>query len=711
MSCAPSPSKFEFSEPTKRPIEEHLPSLPDRALVAYIQDNRNRARRLLTQHRKQVVHSQRADALRDHLELNTVPDYSDTFPGSAPSTGVEVQHQSLQRNLELKQAVLKVIQAKSEAKEEWLKKGPDLTLSTRFVPTGLAVGLAQSLVDYYQQQQGINEARGQVLQALSNYVEVRQEILFQTTDLYHKIKSLKQRQSVLELNQRLGRRYRRVVRSRERHGLLQVNQTPNAFKQFHQAQEKLRAVNDQLKIARQKLNGYLNRPPEQPFDFSNQQIKRSVPEGFSEVVSNMNRHPKVFRIWSEFRRIQMELEEEQYDDLRADLFADFGTSSDEGGDDGIVSGFSSGARFRIPLYTLQLRENRRRKRTSTLADFQIELEQVKAQARQSIRTAFLRYHTVHRKVNHRREEVQQYQPVVKSEFEKNRLGTQSEILTLLELYRNYLMAYESTLTSRYGRIQEYLQFVRASGVRLDSVQWTKKPQTMLPQIDPLSDTLSASTDKIMLVRSKQYPTYIIDALINRGFSTVILSIPTSDWQRKDMRRFIDYARQEPIDVFATPADVSTSQTSLTEWSRQLNKFAHVSGAPFPLKGLYLAESKNLPESLATIQRELDPSSLPVWIQISAPVTHKKLKILLDPSRFSITGIVTDHPEQFVKYQQKSDPNPLKVYKSLSIPSRTLDTDIPYETFLQQWINNQTTGEQISGIVLVDYSVFERRMLE
>jgi hypothetical protein len=151
--------------PDKEPFE--------RALVAYVQGESDRAQDEIQKALEAMPDDARALSLRAAVTAEAaskrLPPFSEEAGevGASPATPNALLARVKARNLRLRAAVYKVIEARARLREARVSMSPELSLMTRFYPLGMLAGLTQSVYGGLAERRAlISNAESSLLSAL-----------------------------------------------------------------------------------------------------------------------------------------------------------------------------------------------------------------------------------------------------------------------------------------------------------------------------------------------------------------------------------------------------------------------------------------------------------------------------------------------------------------------------------------------------------------
>lgn len=276
-ACASTPLQPLLAFPDREPFEQ--------ALLAYAQGQTDSAAQTLQQTDGATAGDARAQdllaAVRAESEHRRLPPLGELAAdtGPAPTTPAAVLATVKARNLDLRAAVYRVIEARARLREAKVSMSPELSLMTRFYPLGILAGLTQSVYGGLVERKAmISDAESELLAALANYATTRRAVLADALEQYHRLQAGEAQAGALAEELAAADNFRVQMKTLALGGNVLRTRVFEAQAEIASAQSSAEAVTQQVMLARSRLNALMQRPVEAALPLAAQAPVAMVPD-------------------------------------------------------------------------------------------------------------------------------------------------------------------------------------------------------------------------------------------------------------------------------------------------------------------------------------------------------------------------------------------------------------------------------------------------
>ena len=352
--CASTPVQPLIALPDREPFE--------RALVAYAQGQPETAAKELEQPEGALAGDARAQdlltAVRAERERRRLPPLGELAAdqGPAPTTPGAVIAAVKARNLDLRAAVYRVIEARAALREARVSMSPELSLMTRFYPLGILAGLTQSVYGGLVERQAmISNAESELLAALANYATTRRAVLTEALEQYHSLQAGEAQAGALAEELAVADNFRLQAKALALSGNVLRTRVFEAQAEIAATQASAEAITRQVTLARSRLNALMQRPVEAPLPLASQAPVMVVPEDPQEAARLGRQELATARA----AVLKATAARARADTLTPDISLRTAWGKTDGRNErSIDKGFTISALFKVPLLVVPLRRAR-----------------------------------------------------------------------------------------------------------------------------------------------------------------------------------------------------------------------------------------------------------------------------------------------------------------------------------------------------------------
>ncbi len=295
----------------------------------------------------------------------------------------------LGRNVEVRQAVYGVVEARGRLREANVSVTPEFRLLTRFHPVGIFASLTQSIFGgMWQRKAEMREAEALVVEALAEYARVRTGIQDRALDAYFDLLEAQELAEVLTRELEAKDERYRVVSVLARYGTALDRDVLAARHDIETTRRRRIDVERQSTLAEATLNALLNRYVAEPIPVARRSVAQTSPESLERALALAEQTRADIRK-AEARAEGGRAGEDKVASAlpRIDLRASYGESSEEGRGD-FLEGASIGMVFATPIAIWPLRQARLDQQEALVRQLELELERVELEVAVEVVAAY-----------------------------------------------------------------------------------------------------------------------------------------------------------------------------------------------------------------------------------------------------------------------------------------------------------------------------------